>query len=285
MTAVEIVEVGPRDGLQNEKMLVAADDKLRLITALADCGLKRIEAAACVSPKAVPQMADSAEVIARLPQRDGVSYSALVPNMRGLQTALTPPLRLNEIAVFTGASESFVRANINCTIAESMAMFEPVVAAAKARNLRARGYVSAAVFCPYDGAIPPAAAADVAAKLYAIGCDEISIADTIGKGEPENVRALLRAVMNEIPRQSIAVHFHDTYGAAIKNVACALENGIGIIDAAVAGLGGCPFAPGAPGNVATESVVSFLRQQGIDTGIDEDKLMRAGEFIRGKISR
>ncbi len=276
--AVEIIEVGPRDGLQNEKAALAARDKLRLIEMLADCGLARIEAAAFVSAKKVPQMADAAEVVSGLPMRENICYSALVPNMRGLRAALAAG-RLGEIAIFTGASESFVRANINCGINESINIFRDVVAEAKANGLRARGYVSAAVFCPYEGAIQPAAAAKVAAQLRDIGCGEIAMADTVGRGTPQTVEKMLRAVLAEVPAQSVAVHFHDTFGTAIANVACALEMGIAKTDAAVAGLGGCPFAPGAPGNLATESVARFLREQGIATGINESKLKKAGDFI------
>ncbi|MGI9337326.1 MAG: hydroxymethylglutaryl-CoA lyase [Gammaproteobacteria bacterium] len=280
--AVEIIEVGPRDGLQNEKHIVKTADKLRLINKLAAGNLSRIEVAACVSAKKVPQMADAAAVIGGLPKGGGVCYSALVPNHRGLQTALAADT-IGEIAVFTGASESFVKKNINCTIDESIQTFAPIIAAAKKRGLRVRGYLSTAIVCPYQGAVSPSFAAEVAARLFSIGCDEISLADTIGGGKPEDVRKLLRETGKQIPMSAVAGHFHDTGGAAIDNIAAALECGVVKIDAAIGGLGGCPFAPGAPGNVATEKVARFLHRRGITTGIDEDKLARAAEFIRAII--
>lgn len=282
--AVEIVEVGPRDGLQNEKRIVPTADKLRLIEKLAQSNLSRIEVAACVSAKKIPQMADAAAVIRGLSKNSGVCYSALVPNCRGLQTVLAADV-IGEVAVFTGASESFVKKNINCTIDESIRRFAPVVAAAKKRNLRARGYLSAAIVCPYEGAVLPSFAAEVAAKLRAIGCDEIAVADTTGGGKPADVKKLLNEVGRQMPLSVVAGHFHDTGGAALDNIAAALECGIDKIDSAVGGLGGCPFAPGAPGNVATEKVARFLRGRGIATGIDEDNLARAAEFIRAIVGK
>lgn len=283
--AVEIVEVGPRDGLQNEKHIVNTADKLRLISKLAAANLQRIEVAACVSAKKIPQMADAAGVINGLPKKGeggkdgGVCYAALVANRRGLQTALSAGT-IDEIAVFTGASDSFVKNNINCTIAESMAQFAPIIAEAKTAGLRVRGYVSTAIICPFDGAVDPSFAADVAAQLHNIGCDEISLADTIGGGKPADVKRLMTAVAGRMPLAVIAGHFHDTGGMAMANIAAALECGVTKIDAAIGGLGGCPFAPGAPGNVATEKVAAFLRARGLSTGIDEDKLAAAAAFIR-----
>ena len=276
--AVEIIEVGPRDGLQNEKRIIATADKLRLIDKLAAANITRIETAACVSPKKIPQMADAAEILKGLPKINGICYSALVPNARGLQTALAADT-IGEIAVFTGASETFVKNNINCTIGESIAIFTPLVATAKSRGLRVRAYLSTAIICPFEGKVMPQKAAAIAAQLYFMGCDEIAIADTIGGGKPEDVRHLLNALGEKMPLTAIAGHFHDTGGAALDNINCALECGISKIDAAVAGLGGCPFAPGAPGNVATEKVVRFLHRRGIQTGIDETKLALAGEYI------
>lgn len=274
---VKIVEVGPRDGLQNEKQLITAQDKITLINKLADAGLKTIESGSFVSPKWVPQMATSTDVFNGLTRRHDVSYAALTPNLKGFEAAIAA--NADEVAIFGAASEGFSQKNINCTIAESLARFEPIMAAAKNANIPVRGYVSCVIACPYDGDIDPEQVAEVAEKLFNMGCYEISLGDTIGVGTAASVQKMLQAVTARIPREKLAVHFHDTYGQALTNIYTALQNGIAIIDSAIAGLGGCPYAKGASGNVATEDVVYLLNGLGIETGIDFKKLLTAGWFI------
>jgi hydroxymethylglutaryl-CoA lyase len=276
-SAVTIVEVGPRDGLQNEPQPVPVAAKIRLIEALADAGLPVVEAGAFVSPKWVPQMASSAEVLAGIRRRLGVRYPVLVPNLKGLEAALEADA--DEIAVFAAASETFSEKNINCGITESIERFRPVAELAAARGVRVRGYVSCIAGCPYEGPIAPAAVARVARLLMDLGCFEVSLGDTIGVGTPRQVAEVIRTVAAEVPLAAIALHPHDTYGQALANVLAALETGIAVIDASVAGLGGCPYAPGASGNVATEDVVYLLDGMGVRTGIDLDALCRAGEAI------
>lgn len=274
---VKVVEVGPRDGLQNEPQPVPVSVKIELIERLADAGLTVIEAGSFVSPKWVPQMADTAQVLAGIRRRPGVSYPVLVPNLKGLEAALAAGAQ--EVAVFAAATESFSRKNTNCTIEEGLARFREVTAAACASGLRVRGYVSCVLGCPYEGEVAPSAAARVAAALYHMGCYEVSLGDTIGVGTPGRMKALIETVAREIPVEHLAVHCHDTYGQALANCYAALELGVAAIDAAVAGLGGCPYAKGATGNVATEDVVYLLKGLGIETGVDLDRLIDAGEFI------
>jgi hydroxymethylglutaryl-CoA lyase len=275
---VTIYEVGPRDGLQSQNRLIATEDKIRLIDLLSDCGLTRIEVASFVSPKLVPQMADGAEVLAGIKRRSGVVYAALTPNMRGYEAARAAGA--SEVAVFASASEGFSRANINATIAESLERFRPVAAAAVAHGLPVRGYVSCVTDCPYDGPTPPAKVARVAEALLAIGCHEISLGDTIGAAVPETTTAMLRAVLGIAPATRFAGHFHDTRGRALDNIAVCLDRGLTVFDASAGGLGGCPFAPGASGNVATEAVVEMLHGRGFDTGLDTAKLVDAARFAR-----
>lgn len=282
--AVEIVEVGPRDGLQNEPRFISVADKIELVNCLSRAGFRRIECASFVSPQWVPQMAGSAEVLAGITRKAGVSYAALTPNMRGLQDALAlgtdgRPLA-DEVAVFASASEGFSRANINATIAESLVRFAPVVQAAQERGIPVRGYVSCVVACPYDGPTPPEAAARVAAALAAMGCYEISLGDTIGAGTPVSVQALLGAVLQSLPPEQVAGHFHDTHGRALDNIEAALALGLRVFDAAVGGLGGCPFAPGSAGNVATERVARRLADLGYETGLDLAVLEDAAAIAR-----
>src|SRR3990167_6501013 len=280
---VRIVEVGPRDGLQNEAGAVPAAVKIELIHRLADAGLPAIEATAFVSPKWVPQMADNAEVIAGIRRKPGVAYPVLVPNMNGFEAALAGGA--GEIAVFGAASEAFSRKNINCSIAESLARFEPVAKAAKQHGLSVRGYISCVAGCPYQGEVEPAAVAEVAAELYRMGCYEISLGDTIGVGTPGRIQAMLSAVARAVPMEKLAVHFHDTYGQALANLYAAMELGAATIDSSVAGLGGCPYAKGASGNVATEDVVYMLDGLGIQTGVDLGKLVDTGQWICGVIGK
>jgi isopropylmalate/homocitrate/citramalate synthase len=281
--SVEVVEVGPRDGLQNEPQSLPAAVKVALIGKLAEAGCRVIEAGAFVSPKWVPQMADTAEVLAALPRRPGLRYPVLVPNMKGLERALESGVE--EIAVFGAASEAFSQRNINCSIAESLERFRPVCTAALARGLRLRGYVSCVLGCPYEGDVPAARVAEVAAALAEMGCAEVSLGDTIGVGTPLKARAMLSAVAEQVPLERLAVHFHDTYGQALANILACLEMGVATVDAAVAGLGGCPYAKGASGNVATEDVVYLLDGLGIATGIDLDRLAAAGAYICGELGR
>ena len=254
---VEVFEVGPRDGLQNEKREISVADKVALTDLLSSAGFSRIECASFVSPKWVPQMAGSGEVLAGITRADGVSYAALTPNMRGFEDALAAGA--DEVAIFGAASEGFSRANINASIAESLDRFEPIMEAAKAVGMPVRGYVSCVLECPYDGMVPPKDAARVAKALDEMGCYEVSLGDTIGKGTPEQTRAMLEAVLEDIPAAKLAGHFHDTNGRALENIEAALDLGVRVFDAAVGGLGGCPYAPGAKGNVATEAVAARLR--------------------------
>lgn len=282
-TTVSIVEVGPRDGLQNEKQTVSAADKITLVNLLGEAGLKRIETGAFVSPKWVPQMADSAQVFAGITRKQGIVYSALTPNLKGLEAALESGV--DEVAVFGAASESFSQKNINCSISESLARFEPVMHAAIDAGIRVRGYVSCVMGCPYEGPIQPQAVCDVTQALHDMGCYEISLGDTIGTGTPGHTAKMLDSVLKCTPASALAAHFHDTYGQALANLTIALEYGISTIDSAVAGLGGCPYAKGASGNVATEDVLYMLNGMGIDTGIDFERLLKATQFISQSIGR
>lgn len=280
---VRIVEVGPRDGLQNEKQLVSTDVKVELIARLGAAGLPAIEATSFVSPKWVPQMGDNAEVMARIQRLPGVDYPVLTPNLQGFQSALAAGAQ--EVAVFAAASESFSRKNINCSIAESLARFEPVMDAAKAAGVRVRGYVSCVLGCPYEGEIGPEAVADVAATLFGMGCYEVSLGDTIGVGTPGKTRRMLDAVARRVPIDKLAGHYHDTYGQALVNIYASLEAGVATFDASIAGLGGCPYAAGASGNVATEDVVYMLDGLGIETGINLDALVETSGWVCAQIGR
>ncbi len=279
---VSLFEVGPRDGLQNETS-VSTQAKIALIEALADAGVKRIEAASFVSPKWVPQMADSGEVLRGISRRAGVCYSALTPNLKGLELALDAGA--DEVAVFAAASEGFSQKNINCSIEESIARFEPLLSRAKEQGIRVRGYVSCVLGCPYDGEIAPAEVARVADILHQLGCYEISLGDTIGVGTPLKARKMLETVAERVPVERLALHFHDTYGQALANILACLETGVSVIDTSVAGLGGCPYAKGASGNLASEDLVYMLHGMGIDTGIDLNKLARAGRQISQQLGR
>ncbi|MBO2560315.1 hydroxymethylglutaryl-CoA lyase [Shewanella algae] len=279
---VSLFEVGPRDGLQNETS-VSTQAKIALIEALADAGVKRIEAASFVSPKWVPQMADSGEVLRGISRRAGVCYSALTPNLKGLELALDAGA--DEVAVFAAASEGFSQKNINCSIEESIARFEPLLSRAKEQGIRVRGYVSCVLGCPYDGEIAPAEVARVADILHQLGCYEISLGDTIGVGTPLKARKMLETVAERVPVERLALHFHDTYGQALANILACLETGVRVIDTSVAGLGGCPYAKGASGNLASEDLVYMLHGMGIDTGIDLNKLARAGRQISQQLGR
>ena len=280
---VSIVEVGPRDGLQNEAAIVPIEVKIALIEALADAGLARIEAGSFVSPKWVPQMAGSDAVIAALRPRAGVIYSALVPNMAGFARAAAVGLR--EVAIFGAASETFSQRNINCSIAESLERFRPVAEAARQAGMRVRGYVSCALGCPYEGQIEPAAVVRLSKAMVDLGCFEISIGDTIGVGTPRQARDVVAGVADAIGLARVAVHFHDTYGQALANILACLEIGVSVVDSATAGLGGCPYARGATGNVATEDVLYMLHGMGIVTGVDLPAVARAGEAISALIGR
>jgi len=280
---VRMVEVGPRDGLQNEAEILPAATKIALVEQLADAGLSVVEAGSFVSPKWIPQMADTAEVLAGLRRKAGVSYPVLVPNMKGFDAARASGV--DEIAVFAAASESFSRRNINCSIAESLERFAPVTAAAQQHGMRVRGYISCVVDCPYEGPVAPAAVADVAAKLAALGCYEVSLGDTIGTGTPVRIQAMIEAVAAVVPRERLAVHFHDTYGQGLANILAALEQGIAVVDSSVAGLGGCPYAKGASGNVASEDVLYMLTGLGIDTAVDLGRLAAAGQFVSKALGR
>ena len=280
---VRMVEVGPRDGLQNEKSMVPTAVKVELVNRLSDAGLSVVEAASFVSPKWVPQMGDSADVLAGIARKPGVRYAALTPNLKGLEGALAA--KADEVAVFGAASESFSRKNINCSIAESLDRFAPVMEQAKAAGVPVRGYVSCVLGCPYEGEIAPKAVADVAERLFAMGCYEISLGDTIGTGTPTKAQLMIAAVAERVPVDKIAVHFHDTYGQALANILAALQMGVAVVDSSVAGLGGCPYAKGASGNVASEDVLYMLNGLGIETGVDLDKLIAAGAFISDAIGR
>jgi hydroxymethylglutaryl-CoA lyase len=281
--SVKLVEVGPRDGLQNEPTIVPTAIKVELIDRLSKTGLMVIEAGSFVSPKWVPQMADTAEVMARIARAPGVSYPVLVPNLTGFDAALAAGTK--EIAVFTAASEMFCKKNINCSIAESLARYEPVITAAREKGIAVRGYISCVLWCPYEGRIAEAAVADVANRLLRLGCYEISLGETIGKGTPLEVQRLIDAVAIELPKERLAVHFHDTYGQALANVLAALEKGIAVVDSSLAGLGGCPYAPGASGNLASEDLLYMLNGMGVETGVDLEALSETGRFISRALKR
>ncbi|MFT3760748.1 hydroxymethylglutaryl-CoA lyase [Thauera sp.] len=284
-SAVRIVEMGPRDGLQNEKRLVSTDTKVELVRRLEAVGLKAIETTSFVSPKWVPQMGDNTEVLGRVLAGAvaGVSYPVLTPNLKGFEAALAAGA--TEVAVFGAASESFSRKNINCSIAESLERFRPVTEAARAAGIRVRGYVSCVAGCPYEGEIAPQAVAEVAATLLEMGCYEISLGDTIGSGNPASISRMLEAVMRRVPVERLAGHYHDTYGMAVANIHASLQMGVAVFDASVGGLGGCPYAAGASGNVATEDVVWLLNGLGITTGIDLDALVDVAAWISAELER
>lgn len=275
---VEIFEVGPRDGLQNEKRLIPTIEKVALVDLLSQAGFRRIEVAAFVSPKWVPQMADSAEVLAQINRAPGVRYAALAPNMRGYEGARAA--RADEVAVFASASEGFSKANLNCTIEESIDRFLPILEAAKADGTPVRGYISCVSDCPFDGPTDPRAVALLAGRLLALGCYEISLGDTIGRATPERINAMLRAVLGEVPAGQLAGHYHDTGGLACDNIEASLALGLRVFDAAVGGLGGCPYAPGAAGNVATEAALARIETLGYVTGLDRDIIAGAGMMAR-----
>jgi hydroxymethylglutaryl-CoA lyase len=280
---VRVVEVGPRDGLQNEKTLIPAATKIALIDRLSATGLRSIEATSFVSPKWVPQLADAAEVYSGITRRDGVSYPVLVPNDQGYERARA--VGVDEVAVFGAASEAFSRRNINASIDESIARFEPVLARARADGVKVRGYVSTVLGCPYQGEVPLTDVVRVATRLYTLGCYEISLGDTIGAGTPKAARTMLRAVADEIPMTALAVHFHDTRGQALANVLACLEAGVRVVDASVSGAGGCPYAKGASGNVASEDVVFMLQGLGFETGVDLPALIDTGRWLSGELGR
>jgi len=281
--AVRLCEVGPRDGLQNEKAMVPTDVKVALIDMLTDAGLPAIEATSFVSPKWVPQMADAADVMARIARKPGVRYPVLTPNLKGFDAALAAGA--DEVAVFVAATESFSKRNINCSIAESLERARPVFEAAREAGARVRGYISVVLGCPYEGDVDPAAVAEIAASLHALGAYEVSLGDTIGTGTAGKTQVLLRRVAEEVPIAALAGHFHDTYGQALANIYASLELGVATFDCSVAGLGGCPYAKGATGNVATEDVVYLLDGLGIETGVDMTKLRSAGRFISDHLQR
>jgi len=282
-TSVKLVEVGPRDGLQNESAILSTATKVELIDRLSRTGLKTIEAGSFVSPKWVPQMADAAEVLARIRRAPDVTYPVLVPNLQGFEAARAAGAR--EVAVFTAASETFTRKNINCSITESLERFRAICAAAAAAGISVRGYISCALGCPYEGEVPYERVAGIAADLVLAGCYEISLGDTIGVGTPAKAQAMLDAVTARVPREKLAVHFHDTYGQALANVLAALEKGIAVIDSSVAGLGGCPYAPGASGNVASEDVLYMLDGLNVRSGVDLAALVETGQFIAHELRR
>ena len=283
MNKVKIVEVGPRDGLQNEPREVPTDVKLELIERLAAAGLASVEATAFVSPKWVPQMADHTEVLERIRRKPGVSYPVLTPNLKGFEAARAAGA--TEVAIFGAASESFSRRNINCSIAESLDRFLPVAEAAEKNNVKVRGYVSCVLGCPYEGEVSPRQVAEVAGALYDMGCYEVSLGDTIGTGTPGKTKAMIEACTERIPVEKLAGHYHDTYGQALANIYASLEVGVRTFDASVAGLGGCPYAAGASGNVATEDVVYMLQGLGMQTGVDLDQLVDIGRWISGLLGR
>ena len=280
---VKMIEVGPRDGLQNEPGSVPVEVKVALIDRLSDAGLPAVEAGSFVSPKWVPQMADTAEVMARIHRTPGVAYPVLVPNMKGLEGALAA--KAEEIAIFGAATEAFSRRNINCSIAESLERFEPVCRTALDHGMRVRGYMSVVLGCPYEGEVEPEAVAAVSQRLYEMGCYEISLGDTIGTGTPAKAQRMIEAVARRIPVEKLAGHFHDTYGQALANILAVMEMGVATFDSSVAGLGGCPYAKGATGNVASEDVLYMLGGLGIETGVDMAKLLDAAEFICVQLDR
>jgi hydroxymethylglutaryl-CoA lyase len=281
--SVKLVEVGPRDGLQNEKNVVPAAVKIGFIDRLSQSGLQTIEVTSFVSPKWIPQLADAEEVFKGIVKKSGVAYPVLVPNEQGMQRALKAGAR--EVSIFTAASESFNQKNIHCSIAESIERFKPVMEMATKHGVRVRGYISTAIGCPYEGAIRPEAVVHVAKQLADLGCCEISLGDTIGVGTPVKTQRLLAAVAAVVPMQKLAVHFHDTYGQALANIHACLELGVSVVDSSISGLGGCPYAQGATGNVATEDVLFMLTGMGIETGVDMAKLLEAGRFISEALAR
>ncbi|MFJ4385833.1 hydroxymethylglutaryl-CoA lyase [Pseudomonas sp. NPDC089408] len=280
---VRLVEVGPRDGLQNEAQPISVADKVRLVNDLTEAGLAYIEVGSFVSPKWVPQMAGSAEVFAGIQQRPGVTYAALAPNLRGFEDALAAGVK--EVAVFAAASEAFSQRNINCSISDSLQRFEPIMEAARSHGVRVRGYVSCVLGCPYEGKVSAEQVAPVARALHDMGCYEVSLGDTIGTGTAGDTRRLFDVVAAHVPREQLAGHFHDTYGQALANVYASLLEGISVFDGSVAGLGGCPYAKGATGNIASEDVVYLLQGLGIETGIDLDRLIAAGQRISDVLGR
>jgi len=280
---VKMVEVGPRDGLQNEPTPVPTEIKIELINQLADAGLPVVEATSFVSPRWVPQMGDNSAVMAGIQRRLDVAYPVLTPNLKGFEAALAAGVE--EVAVFGAASESFSQRNINCSITESLERFVPIMEAAQTHSIRVRGYVSCVLGCPYEGAIAPAAVAHVAEQLYAMGCYEISLGDTIGVGTPNQALAMIEAVAERVPVEKLAAHFHDTYGQALANLFAVLSLGVAVVDSSVAGLGGCPYAKGASGNVASEDVLYMLNGLGIETGVDLDRLVTVGHFIADFLGR
>ena len=280
---VKIVEVGPRDGLQNESVTVPAEIKLQLVEKLADAGLRVIESGAFVSPKWVPQMATSGEVLRQIKPREGVSYTALVPNLKGLELAHAAGVQ--EIALFAAATETFSQKNTNCSIAESIERFNAVIDEAQRLEIKVRGYVSCVLGCPYEGEVSADTVLMITEKLFDRGCYEVSLGDTIGTGTAGQAQALVDKLARVVPVERLAAHFHDTYGQALANIYAVLQSGISVIDSSVAGLGGCPYAKGATGNVATEDVVYMLHGMGIDTGVDMDKLLEAGRFISDFLGR
>ncbi|CAG9329468.1 unnamed protein product [Blepharisma stoltei] len=280
---VTIKEMGPRDGLQNEKSVVSTDTKVQFINRLSQCGYKSIEVTSFVSPKAVPQMADNYQVFQQIQKFEGISYPVLTPNMKGYDAAIQAGAK--EVAVFTGASETFCQKNINCSIEESIRRFLPIMEKANDNNVQVRGYVSCVMGCPFEGDIDPAAVRQVAKRLNEIGCYEISLGDTIGIGTPEKTIAMLHEVLQEVPLEKLALHCHNTYGRAIQNILTGLEMGVSIVDSSIASLGGCPYAPGATGNVSTEDVVYVLSQLGVETGLDLQKLEETANWICAAIGR
>ena len=279
---VEIVEMGPRDGLQNEARLIPVEGKIALVDRLSAVGFRRIEVASFVSPKWVPQMADSAAVLAGIRRQAGVSYAALTPNLKGYEGARAA--KADEVAIFASASEGFSRANLNCSISESIERFRPVSKAALGDNVRVRGYVSMVTDCPFDGPTAPEAVSRVVAALRDLGCYEVSLGDTVGRGQPDSIDRMLGAVLNELPPDRLAGHYHDTGGRALENIAVSLGRGLRVFDASVGGLGGCPYAPGAKGNVASERVEAQLRSLGYDTGLDPRLLAEAALFARSLVT-
>ena len=281
--AVRIVEVGPRDGLQNEKTIISVADKIALINQLSQCGFQTIEATSFVSPKWIPQLADAAEVFTGIEKFPGVGYPALVPNLQGYERARA--VGATEVAIFTAASEAFNQKNINASIDQSIERFIPILEQAKNDRIKVRGYISTVLGCPYQGAVPVADVVRVAKRLFELGCYEISLGDTIGIGTPTNARAMLAAVAENIPMSALAVHFHDTRGQALANILACLEEGVRVVDSAVSGIGGCPYAKGASGNVATEDVVYMLEGIGMDTGIQLQKLITTGRWLSQLLGR
>jgi len=282
-TPIRIVEVGPRDGLQNEKVTIPTQARIDFITALGDAGLRVIEAGALVSPKWVPQMADTAEVYQNIPKDPGVEYPVLVPNMKGLERALE--VGVKSIAIFTAASETFNKRNINMTIEESFANYAPVAARARNEGIRLRGYISTAFGCPYEGEVPPEKVLEVSARLLDLGCYEVSVGDTIGVGTPMQVQGVIGMLLQVIPAGKLAMHFHDTRGTALANVLSALRTGITIVDSSAGGLGGCPYAPGASGNLATEDLLYMLHGMGIETGVDLARVVAASRAVAARLDR